>query len=329
LPAASTFPRVPFRRAAVLGGAGFVGSHLCDALVDAGVAVLCVDSFLTGSPDNVAHLGGSGLFDLLEHDVTVPFDAGPVDVVFSLASPASPADYDQYPLETLHAGSRGTENALLLAKAHGARFVLASTSEVYGDAQVHPQPEHYFGNVNPIGPRSVYDEAKRYAEALTFAYRRSLRVNTAVARLFNTYGPRMRPGDGRMVPTFIRQALAGEQLTVTGTGMQTRSLCYVSDTVAGMLALAASDEAGPINLGNPHEQTVADVAHSIAVLAGSDSEVALVDAVVDDPQRRCPDIALARRVLGWSPTVPIEDGLQRTLDWFVETAQPAALNYLA
>jgi dTDP-glucose 4,6-dehydratase len=315
-----------FGRALVLGGAGFVGSHLCEALVAGGTAVLCVDNFLTGRPENLLDLEDSALFELREHDVSVPFDAGPVDVVFHLASAASPVDYQHYPLETLHAGSLGTESGLQIARAQGARFLLASTSEVYGDAQVHPQPEGYFGNVNPIGPRSVYDEAKRYAEALTFAYRRTYRVDTAVARIFNTYGPRMRPGDGRMVPNFVCQALAGEPLTVTGTGTQTRSLCYVSDTVAGLLALAESDHPGPVNIGNPHEQTVADVARRIAVIAGSGSAVELIDAVVDDPQRRCPDITRARECLGWEPTVPIEEGLQTTISWFAEQARAPAPN---
>ncbi|MCW2804993.1 MAG: rfbB [Propionibacteriaceae bacterium] len=310
----------------MLGGAGFVGSHLCEALVTGGTAVLCVDNFLTGRPENLLDLEDSALFELREHDVSVPFDAGPVDVVFHLASAASPVDYQHYPLETLHAGSLGTESGLQIARAQGARFLLASTSEVYGDAQVHPQPEGYFGNVNPIGPRSVYDEAKRYAEALTFAYRRTYRVDTAVARIFNTYGPRMRPGDGRMVPNFVCQALAGEPLTVTGTGTQTRSLCYVSDTVAGLLALAESDQPGPVNIGNPHEQTVADVARRIAVIAGSGSAVQLIDAVADDPQRRCPDITRAREYLGWEPTVPIEEGLRTTISWFAEQARAPAPN---
>ncbi|MDX6322073.1 MAG: dTDP-glucose 4,6-dehydratase [Propionibacteriaceae bacterium] len=318
--------RPRFGRALVLGGAGFVGSHLCEALVAGGTAVLCVDNFLTGRPENLLDLQDSALFELREHDVSVPFDAGPVDVVFHLASAASPVDYQHYPLETLHAGSLGTESGLQIARAQGARFLLASTSEVYGDAQVHPQPEGYFGNVNPIGPRSVYDEAKRYAEALTFAYRRTYRVDTAVARIFNTYGPRMRPGDGRMVPNFVCQALAGEPLTVTGTGTQTRSLCYVSDTVAGLLALAESDHPGPVNIGNPHEQTVADVARRIAVIAGSGSAVQLIDAVADDPQRRCPDITRAREYLGWEPTVPIEEGLRTTISWFAEQARAPAPN---
>ncbi|HET9871162.1 MAG TPA: NAD-dependent epimerase/dehydratase family protein [Propionibacteriaceae bacterium] len=330
--------RPAIRRAVVLGGAGFVGSHLCDALVADGTAVICVDNFLTGAKDNVADLVGSGLFELVEHDVSEPFDGDlcavgqtdrrPLDVVFHLASPASPLDYQRYPIATLHAGSRGTEFGLRIAAEQGARFVLASTSEVYGDAEVHPQPEGYFGNVNPIGPRSVYDEAKRYAEALTFAYRRARGVDTAVARIFNTYGPRMRPGDGRMVPTFIRQALAGEPMTVTGTGTQTRSLCYVSDTVAGLLALARSEHPGPVNIGNPDEQTVADLARRVACLTGSVSQVQLISAVPDDPQRRCPDISRAIRDLGWAPSVGANEGLQATIEWFVETAQLTSGNHL-
>ena len=322
--------RPALTRAAVFGGAGFVGSHLCDALVAAGTAVVCVDNFVTGPRGNVTHLQDSGLFELHEHDVTCPLPPlGPVDVVFSLASAASPVDYQRLPIETLRAGSVGTERAIQLAAEQGARFVLASTSEVYGDPEQHPQTEAYVGHVNPVGPRSVYDEAKRFAEALTAAYRRSEGVDTTIARIFNSYGPRMRADDGRMVPTFVRQALAGEPLTVTGTGAQTRSLCYVTDTVAGLMALARSDHPGPVNLGNPQEETVADLARLVAKLAESDSDVIFIDAVADDPQRRCPDITRARQVLSWAPTVELEDGLQRTIAWFQNPSGRArAANHL-
>ena len=316
--------RTALTRAAVFGGAGFVGSHLCDALVAAGTAVVCVDNFVTGARGNVAHLQDSDLFELHEHDVTRPLPPlGPVDLVFSLASAASPVDYQRLPIETLRAGSVGTERAIQLAAEQGARFVLASTSEVYGDPQQHPQTEAYVGHVNPVGPRSVYDEAKRFAEALTAAYRRSRGVDTTIARIFNSYGPRMRADDGRMVPTFVRQALAGKPLTVTGTGTQTRSLCYVTDTVAGVIALARSDHPGPINLGNPQEETVADLARLVAKLAESDSDVIFIDAVTDDPQRRCPDITRAQQVLSWGPTVELQDGLQRTIAWFQNHSRPS------
>lgn len=302
-------------RVAVTGGAGFVGSHLCDALIADGADVICLDNLATGRPENIEHLLAHHRFTFIDHDVTEPMPAlGPVDLVFALASAASPEHYHRLGIETLHAGSQGTEHALRFADEHHARFVLASTSEVYGDPEVHPQPEDYWGRVNPIGPRSVYDEAKRYAEALTTAYHRTLRTDTAIARIFNTYGPRMRLDDGRMVPTFIRQACAGEPLTITGPGDQTRSLCYVSDTVAGLLALARSSEPGPVNLGNPQERTVIDVALEIRRIVGSASQIEHVPAVVDDPRRRCPDISLAQERLGWTPTVSLEDGLQSTVE---------------
>jgi dTDP-glucose 4,6-dehydratase len=304
-------------RALVLGGAGFVGSHLCEALLAAGTEVVCVDNFCTGRPGNLSHLDGRADFSIVEHDVTRPLpELGRFRWIFALASAASPVDYQRLPIETLRAGAQGTEHALQLAREHGARFVLASTSEVYGDPDVHPQAEDYPGRVNPVGPRSVYDEAKRFAEALTAAYRRSCGVDTGIARIFNTYGPRMRPDDGRMVPTFIRQALAGEPLTVTGSGRQTRSLCYITDTVAGLIALARSDAAGPVNIGNPHEQTVLEVAEQIAELAGGSPAVTFCPPVEDDPQQRCPDIALAQKRLGWFPAVPVREGLQLTIDWF-------------
>jgi dTDP-glucose 4,6-dehydratase len=309
----------PFERAVVLGGAGFVGSHLCDALIEAGSSVLCVDNFCTGLTDNVAHLVDRPDFELVDHDVTEPIpDLGPVDVVFCLASPASPSAYGRLQLETLRAGALGTENGLQLAERCGARFVLASTSEVYGDPEVHPQTEDYVGHVNPIGPRSVYDEAKRYAEAITAAYGRTRGVNVAIARLFNTYGPRMRPDDGRMVPTFIAQILRGEPCTLTGSGEQTRSICYVSDTVAGLLSLALSAQPGPVNLGNPDERTVLEVAEVIAKLIGAPARIEFLPAVVDDPQRRCPDISRATRLLDWRPLIQMEEGLKQTITWYLE-----------
>ncbi|WP_222067145.1 UDP-glucuronic acid decarboxylase family protein [Rhodococcoides fascians] len=314
-----------FTRALVSGGSGFVGSHLCEALIDAGTAVVCVDNFETGRAENVESCLRTGRFELIEHDVTAPLpDVGAVDVVFHLASAASPVDYGRLPIQTLRAGSVGTENVLDVARNNGARFVLASTSEVYGDPQVHPQVESYYGNVNPIGPRSVYDEAKRYAEALTAAYRRTYGVDTAIARIFNTYGPRMRSDDGRMIPTFIAQALAGKSLTVSGSGAQTRSICYVSDTVAGLVALAGSSHSGPVNLGNPIEATVREWAVRVARVVGSSSELEYIDAAPDDPQQRCPDIGRAHRDLGWQPVVEVETGLARTVEWFMNQASPAA-----
>jgi dTDP-glucose 4,6-dehydratase len=311
-----------FSRAVVFGGAGFLGSHLCDALLAAGSAVVCIDNFCTGDPGNVEHLMGRADFDLIDHDVTRPLGRWPeldgTDVVFHLASAASPKAYSRLPLETLRAGSFGTENGLELAERHGARFVLASTSEVYGDPLVHPQVEEYVGHVNPIGPRSVYDEGKRYAEAITEAYRRSRGSDTAIARIFNSYGPRMRPDDGRMIPAFITQALAGEPLTISGSGRQTRSVCHVSDTVAGLLALARSTESGPINLGNPRELTVLDTARLIAELVGSDVVFEYGPAPADDPQRRCPDISRAATRLGWVPRVAVREGLARTVEWFAD-----------
>ncbi|MCX0272563.1 SDR family oxidoreductase [Nocardia zapadnayensis] len=308
----------------VTGGAGFVGSHLCEQLLDAGASVVALDNFATSTPDNIAGLVDRPGFAIMPHDVTESFSGlGWFDVVYHLASAASPPDYLRLPIETLRAGSLGTANALDLAERTGARFVLASTSEVYGDPGVHPQPEGYWGHVNPVGPRSVYDEAKRYAEALTMAYRRERGLNTAIARIFNTYGPRMRADDGRMVPTFIAQALADAPLTVAGTGEQTRSLCYVEDTVRGLLALARTDHPGPVNIGNPCELSVRSLAEEIRAAAGSRSTIEYVDGATDDPQRRCPDIALARHALGWQPTVDRAEGLRRTIDWFTERTAPA------
>jgi dTDP-glucose 4,6-dehydratase len=311
-----TPPRI-FTRAVVTGGAGFLGSHLCDQLLAAGTEVHCLDNFLTGSPANVAHLMGDPRFHLTHCDVTdfihVP---GPVDLVLHFASPASPVDYLRLPIHTMKVGSIGTLHCLGLALEKGARFLLASTSETYGDPQVHPQPESYWGHVNPVGPRGVYDEAKRFAEALTTAYRTSRGVDTAIVRIFNTYGPRMRRDDGRAIPTFISQALAGEPLTVSGDGRQTRSVCYVDDTARGVLAVAASSLAGPVNVGNPDEMTVREIAERVRAAAGSSAPVELIPAVVDDPQVRRPDTTLIESELGWRPRVTWEDGLTRTLDWF-------------
>jgi dTDP-glucose 4,6-dehydratase len=304
-------------RAVVTGGAGFLGSHLCEALLDRGDEVVCLDNFLTGSPDNVAHLTPNPRFRLVRSDVTDYLHVGgPVDVVLHFASPASPIDYLNLPIETLKVGSIGTMHALGLAREKQARFVLASTSEVYGDPEVHPQPETYWGNVNPVGPRGVYDEAKRFAEAITLAYRNAHGVDTGIVRIFNTFGPRMRPNDGRAIPNFIRQALRGQPLTVAGDGSQTRSVCYVDDLVVGILALIDSDEPGPVNLGNPHELSMLDLARWVIELAGSSSTIVHVERPVDDPSVRRPDTTLAEAALGWTPEVAIEDGLLRTIEWF-------------
>jgi dTDP-glucose 4,6-dehydratase len=304
-------------RAVVTGGAGFLGSHLCEALVERGDEVVGLDNLVTGTPANVAHLVERPGFRLVRCDVTdfihVP---GEVDLVLHFASPASPVDYLKLPIDTLKVGAIGTWHALGLAKDKGARVVLASTSEVYGDPQVHPQPEDYWGHVNPIGPRGVYDEGKRYGEALTTAYRSSEDVDTGIVRIFNTYGPRMRPHDGRAIPTFIRQALLQQPITVAGDGSQTRSVCYVDDLVAGVLAFAESGDAGPVNLGNPAEMTVRQIAEDVVRVTGSASEIKLVDRPVDDPEVRRPDTRLARELLGWEPRVPWEEGLARTVDWF-------------
>jgi len=299
--------------AVVTGGAGFLGSHLCEALVNEGYRVICVDNLETGSLQNVEHLRGDE-FLFFNHDVTRHLEIEePIDVVYHLASPASPIDYLRLPLATLKVGSYGTHNALGLAKWKRARFLLASTSEVYGDPLIHPQPETYWGNVNPIGPRGVYDEAKRYAEALTMAYHRQQGVDTCIVRIFNTYGTRMRPYDGRAIPTFVRQALANEPLTVFGDGSQTRSFCYVDDLVRGLMLLARSGEHLPVNIGNPSEYTLTELAQKVVEVTGATSEIVFEALPVDDPKVRQPDITRARQLLGWEPQISLEDGLRRML----------------
>jgi dTDP-glucose 4,6-dehydratase len=304
------------QRAVVTGGAGFLGSHLCAHLLRDGWEVLCLDNFITGDAANVAHLAETGPFRLVRADVTdyvhVP---GEVDLVLHFASPASPVDYLRLPIHTMKVGAIGTLHTLGLAREKRARYLLASTSETYGDPQIHPQPESYWGHVNPVGPRGVYDEAKRFAEALTMAYRRTHGVDTAIVRIFNTYGPRMRPDDGRAIPTFIRQALADEPITVAGDGSQTRSVCYVDDLVEGILRLAASGLPGPVNIGNPGEFTVLRLAELIRDAVGSRSPIEFVERPEDDPSVRQPDISLARAELGWEPMVPLEEGLKPTIAW--------------
>ncbi|MDQ1431567.1 MAG: dTDP-glucose 4,6-dehydratase [Actinomycetota bacterium] len=304
-------------RAVVTGGAGFVGSHLCDALRARDWEVVAVDNFVTGNPQNVVHLADDTGFTLLQHDVItgIPVD-GPVDAVLHLASPASPLEYLARPIATLEVGSVGTRQALDLARANEARFLLASTSEIYGDPLVHPQPESYFGNVNSVGPRSVYDEAKRYAEAITMAYHREYGVDTKIVRIFNTFGPRLGAADGRVVSNFLAQAMRGAPLTVYGNGKQTRSFCYVSDEVRGMLALLDSDHVGPMNLGNPDEFTMLELAELVLEVTGADVDLVFEPLPADDPRQRRPDISLAQEVLGWQPEVDLRDGLARTHDWY-------------
>lgn len=306
-------------RVVVAGGAGFLGSHLCDALLERGDQVVCVDNFVTGSATNVAHLIGRGDFELVEHDVTRPFDADPsdpIDAVMNLASPASPKDYLALPIETLDVGSIGTRQLLELARRHDARFFMASTSEVYGDPLVHPQTEEYWGHVNPIGERSVYDEAKRFSEALTAAYRRTHGLDTRLVRIFNTYGPRMQVDDGRVVSNFIVQALRGKPLTIYGDGSQTRSFCYVADEVRGFLSLLDSDEPGPVNIGNPVEFTMLELADLVVELTGSSGGVEHRPLPSDDPRQRRPDITLAKDRLGWEPYVDLRAGLELTIPYF-------------
>ena len=304
-------------RVLVTGAAGFLGSHLSDRLLNEGHAVVAMDNFVTGNPRNIAHLEGDRRFHFVEHDVTKFISVeGDIDAVLHFASPASPIDYLELPIQTLKVGSLGTHNALGLALAKGARFLLASTSEVYGDPLVHPQPEIYWGNVNPIGPRGVYDEAKRFAEAMTMAYHRAHGVQTRIVRIFNTYGERMRLRDGRVVPALIGQALAGDPMTVFGDGSQTRSFCYVSDLIDGIYRLLLSEETSPVNIGNPAELTVLEFARTIRRLTGTSSEIVFRPLPVDDPKVRQPDITRARTRLGWEPKVPLEEGLLRTIDYF-------------
>ena len=298
----------------VTGGAGFLGSHLCDYLLERGHRVICVDNLETGSLANIAHIGNGTEFRYLNLDITEHYEIDePVDFVYHLASPASPIDYARLPLHTLKVGAYGTHNSLGLAKRKRARFLIASTSEVYGDPLIHPQPESYWGNVNPIGPRGVYDEAKRYAEALTMAYLRQQGLDTCIARIFNTFGPRMRPNDGRAIPTFLRQALADKPVTVFGDGSQTRSFCYVDDLIRGLVTLAESGVHEPVNLGNPHEMTLIEMAEAVVELTASRSEIVFEALPVDDPKVRQPDIARARDLLGWQPEVSVREGLERTI----------------
>jgi len=301
----------------ITGGAGFLGSHLCDRLLAEGHRVIAMDNLITGNLDNIAHLRSRTDFEFINHNVTRHIDLpGPVDYIFHFASPASPIDYLELPIQTLKVGALGTHNALGLAKAKGARLLLASTSEVYGDPLVHPQVETYWGNVNPIGPRGVYDEAKRFAEAIVMAYHRYHGVQTRIVRIFNTYGPRMRPKDGRIVPAFCCEALKGEPITVFGDGSQTRSFCYVSDLVDGIFRLMMSDHSDPVNVGNPRELTVMDFARKIQELTGSTSPIIHKPLPVDDPKVRQPNIDKARKLLGWEPRMPLEEGLKLTIDYF-------------
>lgn len=305
-------------RAMITGGAGFLGSHLCDRLLAEGYDVVAVDNLVTGDTTNIAHLANNTRFEFIEQDIIEKYSvAGPIDAIYHFASPASPVDYLELPLETLLVGSIGTHNTLEIAKEKSARFLVASTSEVYGDPTIHPQPEEYFGNVNPNGTRSVYDEAKRYAEAVTFAYRRLYSMDAKIVRIFNTYGPRMRLNDGRVVPAFLSQALSGQPLTVFGNGKQTRSFCYVSDLIDGIYKLSVSDHSGPINVGNPIERTMLDFAATILKATGSKSEIVHVPLpTADDPKQRKPDITKAKNILRWEPKVPLEEGLIDTIAYF-------------
>ncbi len=316
-------------RLILAGVAGFIGSHLADRLLAEGHSVVGVDNFLTGSPANIAHLQGNPRFDFVQQDVCETFEVpAPVDGVLHLASPASPKDYLEHPLETLAVGSSGTRNLLELARRHNARFLLCSTSECYGDPLEHPQSETYWGNVNPVGPRSCYDESKRFAEALTMAAHRTYKVRSNIARIFNTYGPRMKLDDGRVVPAFLGQALRGQPITIFGDGSQTRSFCYIGDMVEGLCRLMVSDERYPVNLGNPSEMTILDFARRIQVLAGSANPIAFEALPEDDPKRRQPDISKAKRLLGWEPVVALDDGLRETIAYFRGLAsahQPAAV----
>ena len=307
-------------RVLVTGAAGFLGSHLVDRLLRDGHSVLGVDNLCTGDLANLAHLRSEARFSFEERDICQPFDPGPVDFVFNMASPASPPEYMRLGVETLRVGSVGTENALAVAERNGAGFLHASTSECYGDPAVHPQQESYWGNVNPVGPRSVYDEAKRFSEALTMAYHRSRGVNTHLVRIFNTYGPRLHPSDGRVISNFLMQAIKGEPLTIYGSGSQTRSFCYVDDLIDGIVKLGARDEHMPVNIGNPDEFTILECAQTVLEVTGSKSELVFEALPQDDPTRRCPDITRARTLLGWEPKVNLREGLSRSLDFFVNCA---------
>ena len=305
-------------RVLITGGAGFIGSHLCDRMIADGHAVLCVDNFITGNEANLRHLRTHPAFELIAHDISKPLEpTGAIDYVLNFASPASPTDYLKYPIQTMKVGALGTLNALGIAKARRAKFLLASTSEVYGDPKVHPQPETYWGHVNPIGPRGVYDEAKRFAEALTMAYHKQHGVDTRIIRIFNTYGPRMRLNDGRAVPTFIDQALKGEPMTIFGDGSQTRSFCYVDDLVEGITRLMKVDFHEPVNLGNPDERTILEIGKKIlSAFNGTTSRIEFKPLPTDDPKQRKPDLARAKTLLKWEPTVPLDVGLQKTVEWF-------------
>ena len=306
-------------RVLITGGGGFIGSHLCDRFVNEGHTVICLDNFLTGSEANIAHLRSRPTFQLIQHDITKACTLdGPIDHVLHFASPASPPDYLKYPIQTLKVGSLGTLNALGIAKAKVAKFLLASTSEVYGDPQIHPQTETYWGHVNPVGPRGVYDEAKRFAEALTMAYRREHGIDTRIVRIFNTFGPRMRLEDGRAIPAFMTQALRHRPLTVFGNGRQTRSFCYIDDLVEGILRLMHTACAEPINVGNPEEHTILELARQILEVTRSPSPMVFCPLPQDDPKQRCPDITKARHLLKWQPTIPLHVGLQRTVEWFAQ-----------
>ena len=313
-------------RVLITGGAGFVGSHLCDALLAEGHSVVCADNLLTGSLDNIAHLRSEPRFEFREQDVCVPFDFGKLDYIFHFASPASPEDYLKHAIETMQVGSLGTMNCLKLAKHYGAKFLLASTSECYGDPLEHPQRESYWGHVNPIGPRSVYDESKRFAEAITMAYHRYEKVDTHIVRIFNTYGPRLQLNDGRVISNFMKQAIRGEELTVYGDGSQTRSFCYVSDEIAGILALAKSDEHEPTNIGNPDEFTILECADVVLEITGSSSKLRFEPLPQDDPKQRCPDIGKAKRLLGWEPKIDLRGGLRLSLDYFRKAAQGSGVS---
>ena len=313
------------QRALVTGGAGFLGSHLCDALLGEGYSVVVVDNLLTGRRANLSHLQNDSRFEFIEKDICEPFDPGRVDYVFHFASPASPVDYTIHGIPTLKVGSLGTFHALDVAHKYGAKYLVSSTSECYGDPLEHPQKETYWGNVNSIGPRSVYDEAKRFTEAVTMAYRRYHQVDTRIVRIFNTYGPRMQLNDGRVVPNFMKQALGGEPLTVYGSGLQTRSFCYVSDEIDGFIRLSKSDEHLPVNIGNPNEFTILECAQLVLKVTGSKSQIRYEPLPPDDPKQRCPDITKARQLLGWEPRVDLETGLRLSLDYFKKAISEGAV----